>query len=325
MSAQHVMALLKSLIEGDSQQVYSTALQVAAHEAKRGHQRVARQLRDLVDKGRAKESAISHVPGTVLLAQPRGDLAQLLTVDYPNTRLSSMILSGEFRKRLDRVLLEQTQSHKLLAHDLAPRRKLLLAGPPGTGKTMTASAIAGELRLPLFTIRLEGVITKFMGETAQKLRTVFDALARTRGVYLFDEFDAFGTKRTSGNDVGEIRRILNSFLQLLEQDRSQSLIIAATNHPELLDRALFRRFDDVLEYLLPEKNDVENLIRSRLRRFKSNAIDWAQIAEEARGFSQADLVRSGDEVAKTAVLQDRTMISMDDLQRALQERRIQPR
>ncbi len=325
MAAQHLMALLKSVIEGDSQQVYSTALQVAAHEARQGHARVAKQLRELVDKGRAKEAAVSHAPGTILLAQPRGDLAQLLTVDYPKTRASNMILSPKFRERLDRVLLEQTQSHKLLAHGLTPRRKLLLAGPPGTGKTMTASALAGELHLPLFTIRLEGVMTKFMGETAQKLRTIFDALARTRGVYLFDEFDAFGSKRSSTNDVGEIRRVLNSFLQLLEQDRSESLVIAATNHPELLDRALFRRFDDVLDYGLPEPRDIEGIIRSRLRRFRIADIDWATIVDDAAGFSQADLIRSADEVAKTAILEDRKALSTNDLRRALQERRVEPR
>lgn len=325
MSAQHVMALLKSLIEGDSQQVYSTALQVAAHEAKRGHSKVAKQLRDLVDKGRSKESAIQHSAGTVLLAQPRGDLAQLLTVDYPSVRLSSMILSKEFRSRLERVLIEQTQSHKLLAYDLSPRRKLLLSGPPGTGKTLTASVLAGELRIPLFTIRLEGVITKFMGETAQKLRTVFEAMAKTRGVYLFDEFDAFGAKRTVGNDVGEVRRILNSFLQLLEQDRSNSLIIAATNHPELLDRALFRRFDDVLEYHLPDRGDIAQFIRSRLRRFKLDGIRWEEVVDLSSGLSQADLVRISNEVAKTAVLQDRTTISGSDIEEALKERRVHPR
>lgn len=319
------MTLLRSVIEGDPQHVYSTALQVAAHEAKLGHSRVAKQLRDLVDKGRAKDSAISQQAGTLLLAQPRGDLAQLLTIDYPSTRVTSMVVTREFQSRLQRVLLEQMQSHKLLAHNLSPRRKLLLSGPPGTGKTMTASALAGELKLPLFTIRLEGVITKFMGESAQKLRTIFDAISKTRGVYLFDEFDAFGAKRTSGNDVGEIRRVLNSFLQLLEQDRSQSLIIAATNHPELLDRALYRRFDDVLEYSLPEASDVERLLRSRLQEFKVTEFSWEELSEFTRAFSQADLVRAGDEIAKSAVLADRDTVSLDDIVWALKERRVHPR
>ena len=116
---------------------------------------------------------------------------------------------------------------------------------------MTAAAVAGELGLPLFSIQLDGLITKYMGETAAKLRVVFDAIQATRGVYLFDEFDALGGERGSKNDVGEIRRVLNSFLQFLEQDESDSLVLGATNHAGLLDRALFRRFDAVLEYALP--------------------------------------------------------------------------
>ncbi|TIL57209.1 MAG: AAA family ATPase, partial [Mesorhizobium sp.] len=127
------------------------------------------------------------------------------------------------RSRLHRVLGEQRQQASLREHGLVPRRKLLLVGPPGSGKTMTASALAGELHLPLFTIVLDGLITKFMGETAGKLRLVFDAMQATRGVYFFDEFDAIGARRGERQDVGEIRRVLNSFLQFLEQDDSHSL------------------------------------------------------------------------------------------------------
>src|SRR5260370_39358702 len=128
---------------------------------------------------------------------------------------------------------------------------------------MTASAIAGELHLPLFTIMLEGLITKFMGETAAKLRLVFEAIRQTQGVYLFDEFDALGARRSQSNDVGEIRRVLNSFLQLLEKDSSHSIVIAATNHPDLLDRALFRGFDDVTEYAVPEQQPATRFMQSR--------------------------------------------------------------
>ena len=121
---------------------------------------------------------------------------------------------------------------------------------------MTASVLAGELGLPLFQVRLDGLITKYLGETAAKLRQIFDATSRTRGVYFFDEFDAIGSQRGIPNDVGEIRRVLNSFLQMIEQDRSLSLVVAATNHPGILDSALFRRFDDMLHYELPDTAQV---------------------------------------------------------------------
>lgn len=162
-----------------------------------------------------------------------------------------MVLPKETEMRLGRVILEHRKRNELFLYQLLPRRKLLLIGPPGIGKSMTAQALAGDLHLSLFTVTLEGVISKYMGETAAKLRLIFDAADAMPGVYFFDEFDAIGAKRTSVNDVGEIRRVLNSFLQFLENDKSESLIVAATNHPNLLDPALFRRFDDVIEYSLP--------------------------------------------------------------------------
>jgi SpoVK/Ycf46/Vps4 family AAA+-type ATPase len=186
---------------------------------------------------------------------------------------------------------------------------------------MTASALSGELHLPLFTIMLEGLITKFMGETAAKLRLVFEAIRQTQGVYLFDEFDALGAHRSQSNDVGEIRRVLNSFLQLLEKDTSQSLIVAATNHPELLDRALFRRFDDVIEYKLPDPKLAEEILRRKLAMFQTADIDWARILPETEGLSQSELVRASEEAAKKAVLGGSTRITSDALIAAVHERK----
>jgi SpoVK/Ycf46/Vps4 family AAA+-type ATPase len=187
------------------------------------------------------------------------------------------------------VITEQRHRERIRSHGFAPQRRLLLLGQPGTGKTMTASALAGELGLPLFVIQLDALITKFMGETAAKLRLIFDGLESTRGVYLFDEVDALGSKRGAQNDVGEIRRVLNSFLQFLERDESESLIIGATNHPELLDRALFRRFDAVIEYELPPKELARRVIQARLSLLHVADIDWDSILAAADGLSHAEI------------------------------------
>ena len=186
---------------------------------------------------------------------------------------------------------------------------------------MTASALAGELHSPLFTIMLEGLITKFMGETAAKLRSVFDAIRQTQGVYLFDEFDALGAHRNQPNDVGEIRRVLNSFLQLLEKDTSQSLIVAATNHPDLLDRALFRRFDDVIEYQLPDSDVVKNILERKLAVFQTTDVEWSRVLPDTAGLSHADLTRASEEAAKPAVLSGSTRITTVALLTAIQERK----
>jgi SpoVK/Ycf46/Vps4 family AAA+-type ATPase len=161
-----------------------------------------------------------------------------------------------------------------------------------------------------------------MGETAAKLRLIFDQIASTRGVYLFDEFDAIGGRRTADNDVGEMRRVLNSFLQFLEEPNStDSIVLAATNHPELLDRALFRRFDDILEYALPDREAIQNLLTTRLNEFRPNRVIWAKVVEAATGLSQADLARAADEVIKNAILRDEKIVTTEELVSALQDRR----
>ena len=319
--ARHMIALLKRHVEGDDREFLSVAMQAAAHEARLGHGAIAQQLRDLIDEAKRRSSAVQSRPGQLVVLEARGELANLLSVQTPTIRLADMALPGGLAERLKRVLLEQRQQKKLLEHGLNPRRKLLFVGPPGSGKTMTASALAGELHLPLFTIMLEGLITKFMGETAAKLRLVFDAIRQTRGIYLFDEFDALGAHRTQSNDVGEIRRVLNSFLQLLEKDTSQSLVVAATNHPEMLDRALFRRFDDVIEYDLPDAALSAEILRRKLAMFETTGVDWLKVLPEATGLSHAELARASEEAAKRAVLMGSMRITSEALVAALHERR----
>lgn len=320
-TARHLIALLRTHVQGDEHEFLSVAMELAAREARLGHARVAEQIRNLVDQARARNSLIEKRAGSVVVLQPKGEIASLLSVQQPTIRLSSMVLPAALEKRLRRTLLEQRQQTKLRHHNLRPRRKLLFIGPPGTGKTMTAAALAGELHWPLFTILLEGVITKFMGETAAKLRLIFQAMAVEKGVYLFDEFDALGARRAQTNDVGEIRRVLNSFLQLLEKDDSESLIIAATNHGDLLDKALFRRFDDVLDYTLPDERTAIKIMQCRLAQFHVAGVDWARVSKDVAGLSQGELVRASDEAAKHTILENSDQITTEDLLVALHERK----
>ena len=319
-SANQLKALLQSHLEGDDARFYSVAMQVAAHEAKLGHGKLAEELRELVDQSKARRS-ITQENSAVPISKPRGELANLLTVSYPKSRLADMVLHAELEQQLERIILEQRHAAEILSQGLQPRRKLLLVGPPGTGKTMTASVLAGELGLPLFEVRLDGLITKFMGETAAKLRQIFESTQQTRGVYFFDEFDAIGSQRGLTNDVGEVRRILNSFLQMIEQDASHSLIIGATNHPEILDNALFRRFDDLLHYELPDEEHIASALKSRLSRMAVKNTSWKRLAKKALGLSYAELTRAANEVLKTALIERRDTISEKDIGQALEERR----
>jgi SpoVK/Ycf46/Vps4 family AAA+-type ATPase len=322
-TADQVKALIRSHADGDDTRFYAIAMQVAAQAARSGHGKFAQELRELVDqvKARAKATEPARGPKPVPLAQPRGELAGLLTVGYPETRVADMALPEVLGARLERVLTEQRERDRLREHGFSPMRKLLLVGPPGTGKTMTAAALAGELGLPLFSIQLDGLITKYMGETAAKLRLVFDAIQSTRGVYLFDEFDALGGERGSKNDVGEIRRVLNSFLQFLEQDDSDSIVLGATNHVGLLDRALFRRFDAVLEYSLPTEEIATRVMRGRLALLDTSNIEWHAAAKAAEGLSHAEIAMACEQAAKNAILDHTTAVRDTELVAALAERR----
>jgi SpoVK/Ycf46/Vps4 family AAA+-type ATPase len=232
-----------------------------------------------------------------------------------------MALSSDVKRSLERVLTEQRQRAQLQSHGLNPQRKLLLVGPPGTGKTMTAAVLAGELSLPLFSIQLHSLITKYLGETAAKLRLIFDAIRETRAVYLFDEFDALGSDRASRNEVGEIRRILNSFLQFLEHDESDSVIVAATNYPQLLDRALMRRFDAVIRYALPDKTVALHVLKNRLGLLRTPRVKWATVQKAANRLSHAEIARACESAVKNAILGHRTHVDTIELVHALKERR----
>lgn len=311
-TAEQVKCLIRSHFSDQPEQFFTIALQVAAHEAKQGHDSLAHEIRTLVDRAKAR-------PGRIVPFTP--DLNHLIVSSEPKERLSHLVLSADMRNRIERILREFRQKVKLEKHGLSHRRKILLAGPPGTGKTLTAAVLAGELDLSLHTILMDKIVTKFMGETSAKLRQIFDVIQERRGVYLFDEFDAIGGERSRENDVGEMRRVLNAFLQFIERDSSDSLIVAATNNPRILDQALFRRFDDILHYHLPEKAEIERLIENRLGSFRQKKMQLDASAKMAESLSQAEIAQACDDAIKETILADRKTVTATLLKQMLQERR----
>ncbi len=322
MSAKQIVALLNSHIEGDEELFLSIALQAAAQAARSGSKADSDTLKQLVQRARdrrrlGRDSAPTPIP----LARPKGELQGLVESSYPKTTLANMVLSEDIDERLRRLLLEQRERAVLRDHGQRPATHVLLIGPPGTGKTMTASALAGELKLPLFSVRLDALFSRFLGETASKLRLLFDQIAQLRGVYLLDEFDALGARRGAQNDVGEIRRVLNSILSFMEEpNATDSLVIAATNHVGILDEALARRFDEVVEYQVPDTAGARAVIERRLCKFKVNAAVWKRLSKALEGLSQAELVRAAEAVAKNAILSGTGEISTDRLEQALLDR-----
>ncbi len=255
----------------------------------------------------------------------RGDLADLVNIEYPEVRLSDMTFNPATRVQLEQVLREQQQRDLLESHGFAPLHQLLLIGPHGTGKSMTASALAAELSLPLVTIRIDALISKYTGETTTKLRILFDSMARPRTVYLFDdffdEFGAMGAWQTAGSDIVDARRILTMFLSFLGDTQRESLVIVVTDHPSLLDDALLRRFDAVIGYHLPGPRQALDLLRRRLGAVNTTAVSWNEVADHVKGLSQAALIRAADSTAKQAILNEEDAVSTAALVMSLVELR----
>lgn len=314
-NAEYLTELVRAHYSGDDRRFSHLLNQVIASEARAGHARVAERLRELRIEGKHDVPARTATP----LARAPRDLEQVLSVGYSEVKLADLVLAPETKKVLTRYIVEQRRAEVLAEHGLKPRRRLLLHGQPGCGKTMTAQALAGELKLPLIRVRLEVIFSKFLGETAGTLADIFAEATRVRGVYLFDEFDALGRTRLDDSDVGEVKRVVTTFLQLLDADESGSLLIAATNTGHALDQALFRRFDDVLE--MPEPTPRQRLdLLTRLTRRWGLKPDQA-LEEIAEGLSYADIHAAVEDAHKDAILDDGGAPSLDGIAERLVDRR----
>lgn len=291
-TASQLKDLIKAHMNNDNMKFKTIVLKIAAYEARQNHPKLARELSRLVEKPVQPQSNVVSI----------GKSNSMLDLSVPNHKLSSLIVSDGIKQKINRILQEYQNKNKLRKYGLQNRKKILIEGPPGTGKTYTASIIATELRLPLYTVQMDKLVTKYMGETSVKLRKVFDSIQESSGVYLFDEFDAIGTDRNMDNEIGEMRRVLNSFLQFIEEYDGNSIVICATNNKSLLDRALFRRFDDVLHYDLPTKKEIIDLFQARLGNYQDSFVPSSKLVNAAVSLSQAEIVRICNDAMKNSIM-----------------------
>ncbi|MEK4455248.1 AAA family ATPase [Paenibacillus sp. FSL L8-0506] len=312
-TATQIKMLIEAHVSKNDDRFKTIVLQLAAHEAKLGHTSFARELRSILNKDQHNN---------VNIIQFNKDISELINTTVGDYRLSQLVVADEIKERISRILNEYHMKDKLKKFGLQNRRKILLEGLPGTGKTLSATIIATELGMPLCTIKMDKLMTKYMGETGTKLRAIFDAINEYQAVYFFDEFDAIGTDRNKDNDVGEIRRVLNLFLQFIEQDDSESIIIAATNNPQLLDPALFRRFDDVIHYTLPNDTQIPSLLLNRLGQFapKLSKLDFENIINIGRTLSHAELTKACDDAIKAAIMSDKKIVASEQLIKMIKEK-----
>ena len=317
-ASEMIQELIRAHVDGNSERFRTVALQLAAREARNGHRLVAGRIRDLVDLPAPRPPDGDPLAPTPL-ARPSEDLRGILAPSYPKQRAGDIVLAGDLVTVLPRVLTEHRSREILDRFGLEPRRRLLLHGPPGCGKTLAASVIAGELGLPLLRVRIETLFSRYLGQTAALLTAVFEEMHRVRGVYLFDEFDALGRQRFATNDVGEASRVVSTFLQLLDADDSGALIVAATNTAGEIDSAAFRRFDDVAHVPLPTAQALADLLTRRTKGHRIAAAQVDELAADLAGLSFAEADRLVTEALKTTVLAGRKRLTISDLRAAAEE------
>jgi len=320
-AAEQIKSLIKSFGESDESRFFTTAMQIAATEARQGHAIFAQELKGLIEKAKKGRSFAIIENKSISLSLPKRELQELIEVFVPRIKLKDLVLDSSIKQPLLKLIEEQHRLDDLKKHDLEPSRKLLLTGPPGTGKTMTAQAIAGELGMAVYIVRLDGLMSKYLGESISKLRLIFDTMKSHKAVYLFDEFDSIGMHRNQGQDIGEIKRVLNSFLINIEKDKSNSIIIAATNLPESLDTALFRRFDEVIKYPLPNKAQIKEAIKKNMRAYSFDSKpNYDELGVLAQGMNYSQIAKACNEIIKKMILNNTPNLELESLKLSLKKR-----
>jgi SpoVK/Ycf46/Vps4 family AAA+-type ATPase len=274
-------------------------------------------------------SSTTQMKSLSLLSARFGDLpkdhergAALVEVIEPSRSLDDLVLAPDTRQTLDRILAENRRADLLHSHGLHPANKIIFCGPPGCGKTVAAEAVAQGLYLPLVLVRFDAVVSSYLGETAANLRKVFDFATTRPMVMLFDEFDAIGKSRTAEEEHGELKRVVNSFLQMLDGFKGEAVMIAATNHQGLLDVALWRRFDEAVYFNKPDHCAIQELLIRNLRQTGiSAAIRVESKAKALVGMSHADVERIAKDAVKQTIIEDRAEVQPDILEQAISRQR----
>jgi SpoVK/Ycf46/Vps4 family AAA+-type ATPase len=284
--SDQVKALLRSHREGDEQRFTAVAEEIIQDARRRRHVLLAEELEAILDEP-VRMRRPAHV--ATLRPLPKGrDDAPLLDIRSPRRSMHDLVLRESTRAVLLGVLEEQHGRTALHAHGIEPRRSILFAGPPGTGKSATAEAVAGELGWPLARVQLATVVSSYLGETARNLDQIFTFLQQGSWVLLFDEFDMLARDRNERGDHGELKRVVSALLQLIESTTTDSVIIATSNHANLLDSALWRRFDEIVDFQLPTAEERAALVEMKLAGV-SHEVDAETLANRLDGYSHADV------------------------------------
>ncbi|MDD2466900.1 MAG: ATP-binding protein [Desulfobulbus sp.] len=319
-SSELIKQLFLSFSNKDNEAFVQTAREYIEREKRKKHTVVAKELENALYQTAIVSNSERRFKQNLPIPRDTEKGFPLLEIQHFEQDLDGLILSQETKEQLERIVREFKDADILATYNLSYKKKILLCGKPGTGKTFSAQIISSILNIPLVYIRFDAIISSYLGETAGNLRKVFDFIESGTWIVLFDEFDIIGKNRDDIHEHGEIKRVVNNFLQMLDNFNGDSILFAATNHQNMLDSAIWRRFDAVIDYALPDESTRKQLLELYLRPIKRDKkINLNNVAKASQGLSPADIKMITVEAMKTAIIDARNTLTVHDLEAAIEQ------
>lgn len=281
-------------------------------------------LDNISELGKRKAAKKNHVPNSPVLNIPKDSEKgfPLLHIDEHYCGFNDLIVTNDTKERLEDIISENRSAEKLFAYGLKPKNKILFCGPPGTGKTLSAKIVSSVMGYPLVYVMFDSILSSYLGETAANLRRIFDFIEKDKFVVLFDEFDMVGKKRDDPHEHGEIKRVVNNFMQMLDNFESSSILIAATNHQHLLDKAVWRRFDDIIYFDLPDTKKRRLLFEKYLKVLRrNNDFTLDRFVRMTKDYSAADVAQICEGALRKSIIHDEELVTKDHVMWAISEQK----
>ncbi|RJG52900.1 ATP-binding protein [Sphingobium terrigena] len=311
--------LMKKLLAsyGREEEFRAVAEQIIGEEEKKNNRVLARSLRRSLDAGPARSSRPKALAPLIPFPEAAGDFVELVE---PTHNKQDIILSPENIRIFLGLLRESRAADTIRRRGLAVRSKLLFCGPPGCGKTLCAEIFASELGLPLYIVKLDRLISSYLGETATNVRKIFEFARKQPSVLFFDEFDALARARDEDGEHNELRRVVNSLLMFIDRIQPKGFVVAATNLDQSLDPAIWRRFDEVIWFDRPDTRMIARFLKMR---FKNVAVSFEPEAHlaELEGYSYAELERLCLQAIKASIIDKRKIVRERDFLDAIADER----
>ena len=315
-----IKKLFISYKTNDDKMFYKIANEIIDEERKKKHQLIAEDLNRIINSNIIGKKYVMSNTFNKMPIDDEKDIS-LVEVIYPDKNFEDIVLTKEKKEQLKQIIREFYNWDVLVSNGAQPQKNILFYGPPGCGKTISANAIAGELGIPMLYVRFDALISSYLGETATNIRKVFDYAKNDSYVLFFDEFDAIARSRDDVTEHGEIKRVVNTFLQQLDNFKSKSIVIAATNFEKSLDYAIWRRFDETIMFDMPTAKEKNELIKLRLGRFKGPIHIFQDYLNELKSFSHSDIEKMTQIIKKQCILDGRKIYNKTDVEYAIKKQK----